>query len=114
MKVDSNAVERLTEQFAKLPGIGSKTAQRLAYYILSRPEEEALAFADAITDAKKTVKTCPICQNFTDTDTCPICADERRDRGLICVVAEAKDVAAMERTREYKGTYHVLIGRAHV
>ncbi|MBR2081278.1 MAG: recombination protein RecR [Oscillospiraceae bacterium] len=110
MKVDSNAVERLTEQFAKLPGIGSKTAQRLAYYILSRPEEEALAFADAITDAKKTVKTCPICQNFTDTDTCPICADERRDRGLICVVAEAKDVAAMERTREYKGTYHVLHG----
>ncbi|MBR3849912.1 MAG: recombination protein RecR [Oscillospiraceae bacterium] len=110
MKGDSNAVERLTEQFAKLPGIGSKTAQRLAYYILSRPEEEALAFADAITDAKKTVKTCPICQNFTDTDTCPICADERRDRGLICVVAEAKDVAAMERTREYKGTYHVLHG----
>lgn len=110
MKVDSNAVERLTEQFAKLPGIGSKTAQRLAYYILSRPEEEALEFANAITDAKKTVKTCPICQNFTDTDTCPICADERRDRGLICVVAEAKDVAAMERTREYKGTYHVLHG----
>ncbi|MBR2977167.1 MAG: recombination protein RecR [Oscillospiraceae bacterium] len=110
MKGDSNAVERLTEQFAKLPGIGSKTAQRLAYYILSRPEEEALAFADAITDAKKTVKTCPICQNFTDTDTCPICSDERRDRGLICVVAEAKDVAAMERTREYKGTYHVLHG----
>ncbi|MDO4845249.1 MAG: recombination mediator RecR [Oscillospiraceae bacterium] len=110
MKVDSNAVERLTEQFAKLPGIGSKTAQRLAYYVLSRPEEEALAFANAITDAKKTVKTCPICQNFTDTETCPICSDPQRDHGLICVVAEAKDVAAMERTREYKGTYHVLHG----
>ena len=103
-------IARLVNQLSKLPGVGQKTAQRLAYYILSRPEEEALAFADAITDAKKTVKTCPICQNFTDTDTCPICADERRDRGLICVVAEAKDVAAMERTREYKGTYHVLHG----
>ena len=110
MKADSNAVERLAEQFARLPGIGSKTAQRLAYYVLSRPEEEAIAFANAITDAKKTVKTCPVCQNFTDTDTCPICADPQRDHGLICVVAEAKDVAAMERTREYKGTYHVLHG----
>ena len=110
MKYDVNAVERLTEQFAKLPGIGSKTAQRLAYYVLSRPEEEALAFANAITDAKKTVRTCPVCQNFTDAETCPICADPQRDHGVICVVAEAKDVAAMERTREYKGTYHVLHG----
>ena len=110
MKADSNAVERLAEQFARLPGIGSKTAQRLAYYVLSSPEEEAIAFANAITDEKKTVKTCPVCQNFTDTDTCPICADPQRDHGIICVVAEAKDVAAMERTREYKGTYHVLHG----
>lgn len=110
MKYDSNAVERLTEEFAKLPGIGSKTAQRLAYYLLSRSEEEALNFANAVIDAKKTVKTCPICQNFTDTETCPICADPERDHALICVVAEAKDVASMERTREYRGTYHVLHG----
>ena len=110
MKYDVSAVERLTEQFARLPGIGSKTAQRLAYYLLSRPEEEALAFANAITDAKRTVKTCPVCQNFTDAETCPICADRERDKGVICVVAEPKDVIAMERTREYRGVYHVLHG----
>ena len=71
MKQYPNAMERLTEQFARLPGIGGKTAQRLAFYLLSRPEEEALAFADAIVDAKKTVKTCPVCQNLTDSELCP-------------------------------------------
>jgi len=110
MKHYPNAMERLTEQFAKLPGIGGKTAQRLAFFVLSQPEEEALAFAQAIMDAKRTVKTCPVCQNLTDSALCPICADLQRDRGQICVVAEPKDVLAMERAREYHGTYHVLHG----
>ena len=110
MKYYPNAMERLTEQFAKLPGIGGKTAQRLAFYVLSQSEEDAMAFANAIIDAKKTVKTCPICQNLTDEDLCPICADVRRDRSVICVVAEPKDVVAMERAREFGGVYHVLHG----
>ena len=110
MKYYPNAMERLTEQFAKLPGIGGKTAQRLAFYVLSQSEDEAMAFANAIVDAKKTVKTCPVCQNLTDEDLCPICADVRRDRGVICVVAEPKDVVAMERAREFGGVYHVLHG----
>ena len=110
MKYYPNAMERLTEQFAKLPGIGGKTAQRLAFYVLSQSEDEAMAFANAIIDAKKTVKTCPVCQNLTDAELCPICADSRRDQGVICVVAEPKDVVAMERAREYSGVYHVLHG----
>lgn len=104
------ALERLTEEFAKLPGIGSKTAQRHAFYILSLPEEDAQAFADAIIAAKKTVRACPVCQNLTDAELCPICDDERRDHSVICVVAEPKDVIAMERAREYNGVYHVLHG----
>ena len=104
------ALERLTEQFARLPGIGSKTAQRLAFSILSMPDEEAEAFAAAITDAKRTVRTCPVCQNLTDRDLCSICDDEQRDHGVICVVAEPKDVSAMERAREFQGVYHVLHG----
>ncbi len=104
------ALERLTEQFGKLPGIGSKTAQRLAFFVLSMPDAEGQAFADAILEAKHSVKTCPVCQNLTDQALCPICSDERRDQGLICVVAEPKDVVAMERAREYHGVYHVLHG----
>ena len=103
-------MERLTEQFARLPGIGGKTAQRLSFYILSLPAEEAQAFADAIVDAKKTVRLCPVCQNLTDQDLCDICADPQRDQSKICVVAEPKDVVAMERAREYHGVYHVLHG----
>ena len=103
-------MERLTEQFARLPGIGRKTAQRLSFYILSLPAEEAQAFADAIVDAKKTVRLCPVCQNLTDQDLCDICADPQRDQSKICVVAEPKDVLAMERAREYTGVYHVLHG----
>lgn len=103
-------MERLTEQFARLPGIGGKTAQRLSFYILSLPSEEAQAFADAIVDAKKTVRLCPVCQNLTDQDLCDICADPQRDQSKICVVAEPKDVLAMERAREYTGVYHVLHG----
>lgn len=104
------ALERLTEQFARLPGIGSKTAQRLAFSVLSMPDEQAAEFAAAITDAKKTIKTCPVCQNLTDRELCSICDDEERDHGLICVVAEPKDVIAMERAREFHGVYHVLHG----
>lgn len=104
------ALERLTEQFAKLPGIGGKTAQRLAFHLLTLPQEEAQQFADAIIDAKKTVHLCPVCQNLTDRELCPICDSDERDHGLICVVSEAKDVIAMERAREYSGVYHVLHG----
>ena len=104
------ALERLTEQFAKLPGIGGKTAQRLAFHLLSMPQEDAEEFANAIIDAKKTVHLCPCCQNLTDRDICPICDDEGRDHGLICVVADPKDVIAMERAREFSGVYHVLHG----
>ena len=103
-------MERLTEQFARLPGIGGKTAQRLSFYILSLPAEEAQAFADAIVDAKKTVRLCPVCQNLTDQDLCDICADPQRDQSKICVVAEPKDVVAMERAREYHGEYGAMPG----
>ena len=104
------ALERLTEQFARLPGIGGKTAQRLAFHVLSLPQEEAEEFAQAILDARRTVHTCKVCQNLTDQEVCPICDNTERDRGLICVVAEPKDVIAMERSREYNGVYHVLHG----
>lgn len=104
------ALERLTEQFAKLPGIGGKTAQRLAFHLLSMPETDAQEFADAIMEAKKSVHLCPCCQNLTDRDLCPICDDDGRDHGLICVVADPKDVIAMERAREFSGVYHVLHG----
>ena len=104
------ALEELADHFGRLPGIGNKTAQRLAFYVLGLPEEEANAFAEAIVEAKKTVHTCPVCQNLTDLDLCPICADDMRDQSVICVVAEPKDVIAMERSREFKGTYHVLHG----
>ena len=104
------ALERLTEQFARLPGIGGKTAQRLAFHVLSLPREEAELFADAILEAKSTVHTCAICQNLTDQERCAICQDSDRDQGLICVVAEPRDVIAMERSREFNGVYHVLHG----
>ena len=110
MRAFPAALERLSEQFARLPGIGGKTAQRLAFYMLSLPEEEAQSFADAIIDAKKTVRLCPVCQNLTDQELCAICADDERDHSEICVVAEPKDVIAMERAREYHGVYHVLHG----
>ena len=103
-------LQELTDQFARLPGIGGKTAQRLAFYVLGLPMDEAQAFADAIVEAKKTVHTCPVCQNLTDRDICPICNDGTRDQSLICVVAEPKDVIAMERSREFNGVYHVLHG----
>ena len=104
-------LENLVEQFAKLPGIGGKSAQRLAFHVLSLPEEEAQAFADAIVNAKKNVTCCPICQNFTaGGGVCSICASPRRDAGVICVVADPRDVVAIERSREFNGHYHVLHG----
>ena len=103
-------LQDLADQFARLPGIGGKTAQRLAFYVLGLPAQEAQAFADAIIQAKKTVHTCPVCQNLTDRPICPICDDDLRDHSVICVVAEPKDVIAMERSREFKGLYHVLHG----
>ena len=110
MRTFPAALERLSEQFARLPGIGSKTAQRLAFQVLSMPQEQAQEFADAILDAKRSIHTCPVCQNLTDEEMCPICADETRDHSTICVVAEPRDVIAMERSREYTGVYHVLHG----
>lgn len=104
------ALQELADRFARLPGIGGKTAQRLAFSVLEMPAEEAQGFADAIVNAKKEVHTCPVCQNLTDREICPICDDPGRDRGTICVVAEPRDVIAMERSREYRGVYHVLHG----
>lgn len=104
------ALQELADQFARLPGIGGKTAQRLAFHVLGLPMEDAQSFADAILDAKKSVHTCPVCQNLTDRELCPICDDDLRDHSVICVVAEPKDVIAMERSREFNGVYHVLHG----
>ena len=105
------ALENLVEHFAKLPGIGMKSAQRLAFHMLSLPEEEAASFAQAIVDAKSAIHCCPVCQNLTEGDgPCAICSSAKRDSGLICVVADPKDVVAMERSREYSGLYHVLHG----
>lgn len=104
------ALQELADQFARLPGIGGKTAQRLAFYVLGLPASEAQSFADAIVEAKRTVHTCPVCQNLTDRPVCPICEDDSRDRSIICVVAEPKDVITMERSREFRGLYHVLHG----
>ena len=104
------AMERLTEAFARLPGIGGKTAQRLAFYILSMDSEDAEAFADAIVSAKRSVRLCPECQNLTAQELCPICESSERDHGVVCVVAEPKDIVAIERAREFSGVYHVLHG----
>ena len=104
------ALQELADQFARLPGIGGKTAQRLAFHVLSLPHAEVQAFADAILAAKREVHTCPCCQNLTDRELCPICGDENRDEGVICVVADPKDVIALERSREFRGRYHVLHG----
>ena len=102
--------ETLIDRFAALPGIGRKSAQRLAFHVLSLPQGEAEQFADAIMQARQSVHTCPVCQNLTDGELCPICASDRRDKSVICVVAEPKDVASIERSREFSGVYHVLHG----
>ena len=103
-------LELLAEEFAKLPGIGLKSAQRLAYSIISRPEEDVERFANALLSAKRDIHYCPCCQNLTEMELCSVCADEERDHSLICVVESPKDVTALERTGEYTGVYHVLHG----
>ncbi|MBR5344123.1 MAG: recombination protein RecR [Oscillospiraceae bacterium] len=104
------SLETLIDRFASLPGIGRKSAQRLAFYVLSQPLEEARAFADAIMEARTGVHCCKICQNLTEDEICSICASDRRDHGTICVVSEPRDVLSIERAREYNGVYHVLHG----
>ena len=103
-------LQNLIDAFRKLPGIGGKTATRLAFALLSFSEEEATAFADAIIDAKRNIHACPVCCNISLDGVCPVCADPERDRRMICVVESPKDVMAFERIREYRGTYHVLGG----
>ena len=103
-------VSNLIEELAKLPGIGGKSAQRLAFHILNMPEERAVSLADAIILAKRNVKYCSVCANLTDRDPCAVCADDNRDRSVIMVVEDPRDMGAYEKTREYKGSYHVLHG----
>lgn len=103
-------IARLIEELAKLPGIGPKTAQRLAFYLLHRPLDEVQGLARAITEAKEKTRYCSVCSNLTDVDPCAICSNPGRDPKLLCVVEEPKDVVAMEKTREYRGNYHVLQG----
>lgn len=110
MKQYAKPLNHLIGQLSKLPGIGGKTAQRLAFYILSLDEQEAIAIAEAIITAKREMKYCSVCGNLTDQDPCGICVDSTRDRQMLCVVESPRDVAAMERIREYKGLYHVLHG----
>ena len=103
-------LDRLTEQFERLPGIGHKTAARLAYYMISRSEQEVQDFSPILLEAKKNIRYCKCCQNLTDSELCSVCADSGRDRSVICVVEDPRDVMAFERTREYNGLYHVLHG----
>jgi len=101
---------RLIEELERMPGIGPKSAQRLAFYLLDLPKEDAQALAEAIQEVKEKIQACSTCFNFTDQDQCSLCQDERRDRSQICVVAEPRDLIAMENTGEYRGVYHVLHG----
>ena len=101
---------RLIEQFERLPGIGKKTAQRLAFYVLNLPKEKAEEFSKAILEAHEKIKKCSVCENLTDGELCPICASPKRDHSTICVVEDPQNVIAFERTREYNGVYHVLHG----
>ncbi len=107
---DLPPLSRLTDAFARLPGVGRKSAARLAFYVLSMPEEQATELCDSITSARRSLHYCPVCQNLTDRELCPICADDNRDRGTICVVEDPRDVIKLEKTRDYHGLYHVLHG----
>ena len=110
MKQYPRALNKLINELSKLPGIGGKTAQRLAFHILSLSDREAEELAEAILNAKKSLRYCSVCGNLTDQETCSICSDPGRDRSVICVVETPQDVAAMERIREFNGLYHVLHG----
>lgn len=101
---------RLAENFERIPGVGRKSAQRMAFYVLGLTEDAAKDFADSIVEAKQRIHCCSVCQNLTDSETCPICSNPARDHSVICVVEDAQDVMAFERTREYNGVYHVLHG----
>ena len=101
---------RLAENFERIPGVGRKSAQRMAFYVLGLSEDAARDFADSILEAKQRIHCCSVCQNLTDSETCPICSNPARDHSVICVVEDAQDVMAFERTREYNGVYHVLHG----
>lgn len=104
------AIEKLIEEFAKLPSIGKKSAQRLTLHILNLPKEEVEEFANALIKARGTIKYCSICGNYTDKDPCAICSNPNRDRKIICVVEQPKDIMSMEKVREFNGVYHVLHG----
>ena len=110
--MDSTAapLQKLIEQFARLPGVGRKMAQRFAFYVLDLPEDKAKEFSSAILEAKSKIKKCSVCGNFTEGELCPICSAKGRDTSLICVVEDPRDVLAFEHTREYNGVYHVLHG----
>ena len=110
MQEYAEPLQRLIEQFRRLPGIGGKSAVRMAFAVLSFSDEEAEAFADAVTDAKRSIRSCRVCGNFSTGDVCPICADPERERSVVCVVENARDILAFERVREYRGLYHVLGG----
>lgn len=104
------AIEKLIEEFAKLPGIGKKTAQRLTLYVLNLPKDEVEEFSNALVKARGTIKYCSICGNFTDSDPCAICGNPSRDKTQICVVEQPKDIMTMEKVKDYNGVYHVLHG----
>ena len=106
----AHSLARLVQELNRLPGIGPKSAQRLAYYIIRLPDDDAYALADAVTSVKQNIVYCEDCQNLTDASPCPICSDPRRDKTILCVVEDPLDVLAMERTRSYQGLYHVLHG----
>jgi len=110
MKTSAIPLTKLIEQFERLPGIGKKTAQRLAFYVLDLPKDRAVEFANCILDAHEKIRRCSCCQNLTDQELCPICAQTGRDASMICVVEDPQDVLAFERTKEYHGLYHVLHG----
>jgi recombination protein RecR len=108
--VFARPLAHLISQLEKLPGVGPKSAQRLAFHILRMPADDVRRLADSMTVAREQLKLCRVCQNVSENDLCPICSDPRRQPGVICIVAESRDIAAMERLNEYKGTYHVLHG----
>ena len=110
----ADPISNLVSQLCRLPGVGTKSAQRLAYFILDMPESEAREIAKAINDARDKIHHCPVCGNYTDTDPCAICRDASRKTGVICVVRDARDVVAMEKMREFRGTYHVLGGTIRI